>query len=262
MPDRRATTRDWDGATYHRVSAPQVEWAHALLDRLDLGGDETVLDAGCGSGRVTALLLERLPEGRVVAVDAAAGMIEQARANLDDPRVTVLQQDLTELDAGEPVDAVFSSAVFHWIHDHETLFARLAAALRPGGRLVAQCGGHGNMDDLRGIARELAARPPYSEHFDPLPEPWNYATPERTKQRMEAAGFAAVEAWLQPWEVEPPEPLTFLRSVCLGPYTDLLPEELHEPFVAAVAERLGDPRTGKPVRLGYVRLNITGSIPQ
>jgi trans-aconitate 2-methyltransferase len=250
------TTRDWDGATYHRVSTPQVEWARALLDRLELCGDETVLDAGCGSGRVTALLLERLPEGRVVAVDAAAGMIEEARANLDDPRVTVLRQDLIELDLGETVDAVFSSAVFHWIHDHDTLFAGLAAALRPGGRLVVQCGGHGNIDDVRAIARELACMEPYAEHLDPLPEPWNYATPEDTKRRMRAAGFTEVEAWLQPWDVEPPEPLTFLGSVCLGPYTDLLPEDLHAPFVQAVAGRLGD-----PVKLAYVRLNITARRP-
>ena len=58
-------TRDWDAATYHRVSGPQVEFARALLDRLDLRGDETVLDAGCGSGRVTAMLLERLSNGHV-----------------------------------------------------------------------------------------------------------------------------------------------------------------------------------------------------
>jgi trans-aconitate 2-methyltransferase len=256
------TTRDWDGATYHRVSAPHVEWAHALLDRLELNGDETVLDAGCGSGRVTAMLLERLPRGRVVAVDAADGMIEQARQNLDDPRVTVLQQDLTRLVLDEPVDAVFSSAVFHWIKDHETLFGRLAAALRPGGRLVVQCGGHGNIDDVRGIARELARGKPYAQHLDPLPEPWNYATPEDTERRMQAAGFTDVRAWLQPWEVQPPEPLTFLGSVCLGPYTDLLPEGLRSAFVEAVAARLGDPRTGRPIRLAYVRLNITASTPR
>lgn len=249
--------RDWDGKTYHRVSAPHVEWAQALLDRLDLQGHETVLDAGCGSGRVTALLLERLPEGRVLAVDAAEGMIEEARANLDDSRVTVLRQDLTELALDEQVDAVFSSAVFHWIHDHETLFARLAGALRPGGRLVVQCGGFGNIDHMRDVARELARTEPYAAHLDPLLEPWNYATPEQTRQRMEAAGFTAVEAWLQPWEVEPPEPLTFLETVCLQPYLELMPHELHDPFVAGVAGRLGD-----PPKLDFVRLNVTASTPQ
>ncbi len=140
-------TRDWDAATYDRVSTPHVEWANILLDRLDLSGDETVLDAGCGSGKVTLMLLERLPRGRVVAVDRAPSMIEHAREALNG-RATVLQADLTELQLDEPVDAIFSSAVFHWIADHDRLFARLHAALAPGGHLVAQCGGEGNVGAL------------------------------------------------------------------------------------------------------------------
>jgi trans-aconitate 2-methyltransferase len=138
------TVRDWDASTYERVSGPQVEWAARVLHRLPLRGDETVLDAGCGSGRVTQMLLERLPRGHVVAVDAAPSMVEAARAALGD-RATVLLSDLTELEVDEPVDAAFSNAVFHWIPDHARLFARIHAALRPGGRLIAQCGGAGNI---------------------------------------------------------------------------------------------------------------------
>jgi len=81
-------TRDWDAATYDRVSAPQVEWARAVLERLPLEGHETVLDAGCGSGRVTQMLLERLPRGHVIAVDSAPSMVEHARAALDPARST------------------------------------------------------------------------------------------------------------------------------------------------------------------------------
>lgn len=137
--------RDWDAATYDRVSGPQVEWARGVLDRLALEGDETVLDAGCGSGRVTALLIERLPQGTVIAVDAAPSMVAKARASLGDAG-DVRQLDLAALDLDAEVDAVFSNAVFHWIADHAALFARLYAALRPGGRLVAQCGGAGNVE--------------------------------------------------------------------------------------------------------------------
>src|SRR5829696_9208852 len=109
-----AVTREWDAATYDRVSAPQVEWARAVLERLTLRGDETVLDAGCGSGRVTQLLLERLPRGHVIAVDSAPSMVEHARAALDPARSTVFACDLTELTLDAPVDAAFSNAVFHW----------------------------------------------------------------------------------------------------------------------------------------------------
>jgi trans-aconitate 2-methyltransferase len=153
-------TRSWDAATYHRVSAPQVEWAKRVLERLPLDGDETVLDAGCGSGRVTALLLERLPRGHVVAVDSDVAMVEHAREALDPARATVLQASLTELELDEPVDAAFSNAVFHWIADHDALFARLHAALRPGGRLVAQCGGKGNVARVHRAATEVASEEP------------------------------------------------------------------------------------------------------
>ncbi len=148
-------TRDWDGAAYDRISAPQEQWATVTLDRLELEGDETVLDAGCGSGRVTRLLLDRLPRGRVLAVDAAPSMVEQARQNLDD-RATVWQSDLLELEVPERVDAAFSNAVFHWVPDHDALFARLHAALKPAGQLVAQCGGHGNIERFHERARQVA----------------------------------------------------------------------------------------------------------
>ena len=239
--------RSWDAATYDRVCDPQAEMAVAVLDRLELRGDETVLDAGCGSGRVTELLLERVPEGRVVAVDADGAMIARARARLGG-RADVRHASLLDLDLSAEADAVFSNAVFHWIADHEALFARLAAVLRPGGRLSAQCGGHGN------IARVKAAA---ADALDELGRPhpartWHYAHPGETAGRLRAAGFIGVQAWLQPWPVVPPEPEVYLRTVVLGPYLDALADADRDRFVAAVLDRLGD-----PVELDYVRLNVT-----
>ena len=247
-------TRDWDAATYHRVSGPQVEMAGAVLDRLDLRGDETVLDAGCGSGRVTLMLLERLPRGHVVAVDQAASMVEHAREALPPDRTTVRQASLTELALEAPVDAVFSNAVFHWIADHEALFARLFAALRPGGRMVAQCGGRGNVARFHRAAREAAADEPFVRWFEGWDGPWHFAGPEETAECLEAAGFEAVEAWLQPYPVVPDDPGDYLRTVCLGYHLERLPEELRDEYTEAVLER-ADPE------LDYVRLNITAQRP-
>jgi trans-aconitate 2-methyltransferase len=244
-------TRDWDAGSYDRVSNPQVEMARPVLDRLPLRGDETVLDAGCGSGRVTALLLERLPDGHVVGVDSAPSMIEHAREALPGDRVTLVCQSLTELRLDEPVDAVFSNAVFHWIADHETLFERLHDALQPGGRLVAQCGGKGNIDRFRRLADEIAAEAPYAEHMREFRGPWNYAAPDETEARLRAAGFDEIHCWLQPWPVEPPNPVEFARTVCLGNHLQELPEDLREPFAEEVVRR-----SGEPLVLEYVRLNI------
>jgi trans-aconitate 2-methyltransferase len=246
-------SRDWDAATYHRVSGPQVEFAGAVLDRLDLRGDETVLDAGCGSGRVTLMLLERLPRGHVVAVDQAPSMIEHAREALPADRATVLQAELTELRLDEPVDAVFSNAVFHWVPDHDRLFERLHAALRPGGRMVAQCGGEGNVARFHAAAREAAAGEPYASHFAGWAGPWNFAGPEVTAERLERAGFDDVETWLEPHPVVPDDPGDYLRTVCLGYHLEQLPEELRDGYVEAVLERADD-------ELDYVRLNIVASV--
>ena len=242
-------SRDWDAATYDRVSAPQVEWAERVLDRLPLRGDETVLDAGCGSGRVTRMLLERLPRGHVVAVDTTPSMVEHARAALDPERATVLQADLTELELDEPVDAAFSNAVFHWILDHDRLFGRLHAALRPGGRLVAQCGGQGNVERLHRVANRLAAEQPFAEHMIGWEHPWQFASAEDTAERLERAGFTHVRTWLEPYPIAPEDPATYLRTVCLGPHLGRLPDELHDRYVEAVCEGAG-------TELDYVRLNI------
>jgi trans-aconitate 2-methyltransferase len=249
------STRDWDAATYDRISAPQQEWAREQLERLELRGDEVVLDAGCGSGKVTALIVDMVPQGRVYAVDAAPSMVEHTRAALGDS-VTAFCQDLTELSLPEQVDAVFSNATFHWIPDHPKLFSSLASALKPGGRLVAQCGGFGNIDSFRVLADEVAASGDFAPHFVGWKGPWNYAGAQVTAERLTAAGFIDVETWLEPKPTTLEHPADFVRTVCLVRHLDLLPPELHDSFIDAVLAR-----AGVPLLLDYVRLNMTARRP-
>ncbi|MDQ6817276.1 MAG: class I SAM-dependent methyltransferase, partial [Actinomycetota bacterium] len=123
--------RDWDAASYDRVCGPMLQWAREQLERVWLRGDETVLDAGCGSGRVTAELAERVKHGRVYAVDVAPSMVRYAQEALGE-RAVVLCQDLVSLDLPEPVEVIFSNATFHWIGDHDALFAALYRAMGSG----------------------------------------------------------------------------------------------------------------------------------
>lgn len=251
--------RDWDADAYHRVSGPQVAMAAAVLDRLDVRGDETVLDAGCGSGRVTRLLLERLPRGRVIGVDASPEMVGRAREELSgDDRADVRLADLAalRLQAGEHVDAAFSNATFHWVPDHDALFARLHAALRPGGRLSAQCGAEGNVAAMHATALQAAADAGLGAQFEGWPRPWNLAGAQQTEQRLRRAGFEDVRCWTQTWPVEPGEPRTYLQTVCLGPHLERLEPGEHERFLDAVMARLGE----RPV-VDYVRLNIVARRP-
>jgi trans-aconitate 2-methyltransferase len=244
------SVREWDGASYDRISGIMEGLGLQVLSRLELRGEETVLDAGCGSGRITQALIERLPQGRVIAVDASPSMVAAARERLG-PDADIRVLDLLELDLGETVDAILSTATFHWIADHERLFARLHTALRPGGRLVAQCGGEGNIDVLRGVAGEVLARSPYAEHFTDFRAPWNYASAPDTRARLLGAGFAIAECWLEPSPQRPEHPREFLQTVVLGPHVQHLPERLREPFIDDVLAALGE-----PVVVDYVRLNI------
>jgi trans-aconitate 2-methyltransferase len=247
--------REWDAEVYDRVADPQFQWAKEVIGHLQVRGDESVLDAGCGSGRVTALLLERLPEGRLVGIDGSSSMVAMAREALGD-RAEVREGDLAELDLQEEFDLVYSSAVFHWIPDHDNLFRRLHAALRPGGRLVAQCGGRGNVASLVAVIAKVAAQSRFAEHFAGMSSGLNFAGPKETEDRLHAAGFEDVRCWLQRKDTRPAEAKPFLATVTLGPQLERLPESLKDPFVDEVAAGMGE-----PLVLDYVRLNIEARKP-
>jgi trans-aconitate 2-methyltransferase len=239
--------RDWDARTYDRVADPMTRWGSTVLDRLPLRGDERVLDAGCGSGRVTEQLVERLPRGRVVALDGSVAMVEAARARLArfGDRVECVVADLgSPLPIEDRVDAILSTATFHWVPDHDALFANLAAVTRPGGWLVAQCGGAGNIASIQRVLATMG---------DGWLGPVHFESPGATARRLEAAGFERIECWLtdEPTRFEPGEPFeTYLRTVVLGAHLERLPPDEHDAFVRRVAQGVGEPL------IDYVRLNI------
>ena len=244
-----ARPHDWDGATYDRVAGPMTRWGSGVLERLPLRGGETVLDAGCGSGRVTERLLDRLPDGRVIALDASPSMVDAARDRLArfGDRVTYVVADLGRPLPLEPasVDAVLSTATLHWVRDHDAVFRHLATPLRSGGRLVVQCGGAGNIEVVRTALAGIG---------DGWTGPWTFATPEETRTRLEAAGFADIETWLndEPERFEPGVPFReYLRTVVLGAHLERLATDAErEAFVDAVAAAIPMPE------IDYVRLNI------
>jgi trans-aconitate 2-methyltransferase len=246
--------RDWDAATYERVAAPLEAMGREVLDRLELRGDERVLDAGCGTGRVTAALLERLPRGEVVAVDGSPAMVEQTRARLG-ARADVRVADLLELDLDRPVDAILSTATFHWIADHDRLFARLLAAMVHGGRMAAQCGGAGNIAALEAAARRVGQREPFAQALAGWRGPWRFAAAGETADRLRRLGWVDVWTWTNPVRVVPDDPREYIGTVALGAHAERLPAELRTPFVDAVLAELDEPV------VDYVRLNILARAP-
>jgi trans-aconitate 2-methyltransferase len=250
-------TTDWDAESYHRIAGMQERWGLGVLDRLPLEGDETVLDAGCGSGRMTRHVLARVPRGRVIGVDAAPSMIEHARSELgDDERLELIVADLAELELDEPVDAVFSNAAFHWVPDHARLFDHLFAAMRPGARIEAQFGGQGNVAEWEAAIIALDEDERFAEYFVDFELPWNFAGLEETEAHLRNAGFEVGRLSLNRVDEQPPDPIEYMRASGLNAHLERLPDGLRDEFAQALADSMP-----KPTILRYVRLNLSARRP-
>lgn len=247
-------SRDWDTVPYDQLPLPHQEWGELVLSKLDLRGDEAVLDAGCGIGRDVELLLERLPNGRVIAVDGSAQMLAAARTRINDKtgRVAWLLADLgSPLPIVVPVDAVVSVATFHWIKDHDALFANLASVMKPGGQFVFEAGGKGNIPGVSDAIRRAA--PEVYEKVDAQSWMWEFADAETTSARLDRAGFDVVDVALRPHPVRVDDPMVmrrFLKAAILGGYLDQLQPDKRDDFVEAVADAMAEPV------VDYVRLEV------
>jgi len=259
-------SKEWNAALYHQISAPQVSWGKKVLARTPLRADETVLDAGCGTGRLTRDLLEALPQGRVVALDVSRNMIDAARAYLVPDfgdRVEFVCCDLLNMTFDREFDGIFSTASFHWVLDHDRLFENLRRALRPGGWLCAQCGGGKNLDRLLARVAKLIATEPYAQLFAGYAFPWEYSDAATAAARLRHAGFERIETSLEDVPTTFPnaeEFQQFVESVILRNHLQRVPEPTQrQQFLAQLTRQAAadDP----PFLLDYVRLNLQGRKP-
>lgn len=260
-----SSSREWNSASYHRLSDPQFGWAQKVLARLQLRGDETVLDAGCGSGRVTAELLDRLPRGHVFALDLSENMLRQARDHLPPGgRISFALANLTALPLRPAsLDGVFSTAVFHWITDHPRLFRQIHEVLKPGGWLEAQCGGGPNLQNLRDRAAAIVSRPEYQPFFRDWTGIWEYVDDKVAAQRLRDAGFVEVETWLE----HTPAPLgdaatykEYLQTVTCHRHGERIADDaLRERFFDELLQRGAE--EDPPFVMDYWRLNLRGRKP-
>ncbi len=244
----------WDGQLYDVVAGPQLTWGEEVVWRLPpdaCAGPAVILDAGCGSGRVTQVVLDRFPDATVIAGDVSRSMREQTRERLVryGDRVRVVPLDLEDdalltVNDGRPFDAVLSTGTFHWVRDHAAMYRRLVAVLRSGGALVAQCGGDGSVAEVRAIVDELGID---WRRFN------RYAGAVETVGWLRDAGFCDVWAWLAPEPVDFDDreaTAEYLLGGVLAPYVADRPTGEQRELADTVAERLGEPS------ITFVRLNV------
>jgi trans-aconitate methyltransferase len=257
---------EWNAASYHKVSGPQTSWGQKVLNRLSVNGDERAIDAGCGSGRLTGELMERLPNGRLIAIDRSWNMLMTARANLRPvlgSRVAFAQVALPDLPFAGWADLVFSTATFHWIKDHPALFSSIYGALRSRGRLHAQCGGGPNLRRAHQLAEQLMHAEPFAEYFGDWPGPWEFANAELTAQRLSQAGFVDVETNLEEAATTlatEEDYREFVTTVIYHPHLERLPDaRLKQAFIDRVTALAA--KEPVPFTLDYWRLNLQGRKP-
>ena len=260
-------SREWNAADYHRLSAPQFKWGQRVLSELQLRGDECLLDAGCGTGKLTRILLENLPRGRVVGLDLSRNMVLHAQQDLRPDfgdHVRFVAADFVALPFRDCFDGIFSTASFHWVRDHDALFRSLYQALRPAGWLHAQCGGGPNLSRLRQRVRALSQTAEFSNWLGEFPEPWFFSDAESAASRLAAAGFEDVQAALEEASYAASsgeEFQQYLRTFILHRHLELLPDEGHR---SAFVKKLADDSGGDdpPWTLDYCRLNLRARKPR
>lgn len=239
---------EWDARTYDALPLPHKRWGSSAIEKLNLNGNETVIDFGCGTGRDAEVLLGLIPNGRVIAVDASQQMLDQLRVNLfkNLDRVTILHSDIRDgLKLPQLADAALSVATLHWLPNHESVFRTMAGTLRSGARLSAECGGAGNIANVRKVLREVSGAEDGKV--------WNFANVEDTRNCLESAGFIEIEVRLvpDPAKLERGEQLeSFLATVVLASQLREIAIDERREFVSKVASMLPEPE------IDYVRLQI------
>ena len=249
---------DWDAARYHQVSDPQRAWGHRVLERLAPAANENIIDIGCGTGRLTADLHTRMGgSGRITAADRSATMVREAREHLPS-ELAVVQADGTALPfVTGCFDAVFSTATFHWIPDHSTLFSEVHRILRPGGRLVSQAGGGRNLERLYTRTARLSIEPEFAKFFTGWKDPWTFAGVDDTRERLARIGFSDVDVWLESTPTPFPDAeryAAFVTTVCLRHQLARLPERMRGDFIERLVRLAAADEPS--FTLDYWRLNI------
>ena len=260
MSDRARPTgepgpaQDWDPARYARNARFVAELGRPLVDLLAPRPSERILDLGCGDGALSEILVAS--GARVVCLDASPAQVAAARARGLDARVG----DGAALEFNGAFDAVFSNAVLHWIGNPDAVIDGVWRALVPGGRFVAEFGGHGN------VARILAALVAGLDRRGldgAAASPWYFPTPDAYRAKLEARGFEVASIELIPRPTPLPGDMADWLDTFAEPFTKRLPEGARAAYVAETVAALRPDLRDAQGRWSadYVRLRLRALRP-
>ena len=228
----------WNPGDYARHSESQKEWARELMGKLNLRGDERVLDIGCGDGSVTAEIARLLVGGSVVGIDSSPQMIDFARKNFMDrfSNLAFHCSDVREMTFDREFDLAFSNAALHWVPDHLPVLRRIRRSLGPSGKVLFQMAGKGNAATVMEAAHKVLEAAPWHTFFQGFSFPYSFYGDEEYRGLVKTAGFAPGRVELVPKVMSHRGRAGlsgWIRTTWL-PYTQRLPEEMRDRFVEEV----------------------------
>jgi trans-aconitate 2-methyltransferase len=228
--------QNWNADDYARNSSAQLQWAQELIAKLSLQGCESLLDIGCGDGKITAQIAHLLPKGTVVGIDLSHNMIRLASEQFPPqgyPNLSFLQMDATAIQLEENFDVAFSTAVLHWIADQPAVLQGVHACLKPGGKILFQLGGRGNASEVFNVIQEVIERPDWKGYYEGFTPPYHFHGPEEYKAWLTNSGFGVKRVELMPKDMQHrgKEGLKGWLRTTWFPYTDRLPTELRDAFM-------------------------------
>jgi len=266
-PNTSVLKYDWDALTYDNISDVIESWGLDLIERLNWKGNEIVLDAGCGSGRLTKIISTKLPKGKVFAVDLDSSMIKLANERLGKiSNVKFIQSNICDIELQDKIDVIFSNAVLHWISNHRKVFRHFWQILKPNGQLSIQCGGYGNLTKTLSVFNKVRKSLEFCNYFcnrkgeSIWNEPWYFAKAEDTVKILKEIGFKNIEVSLENKVAkfhDKEDYFIFIKTIVLRPYLEYLSnDKLKNMFAKAVLHEIETNFKELQWKLDYVRLNI------
>ncbi|MFG6667004.1 class I SAM-dependent methyltransferase [Halomonas sp. HNIBRBA4712] len=245
----------WNSRQYAEHASFVPTLGQDVLDLLAARPGERILDLGCGDGALTERIKAQGAE--VLGVDAAEEMVEAALARgLEAKRI-----DAYQLPFDHEFDAVFSNAALHWMLDPQTVLAGVARALKPGGRFVAEFGGHGN---VAAICTALIASLQFRGISARGRHPWYFPTTEEYAHLLETAGFKVDSIALIPRPTPLPTGMQAWLETFAQPFFHGLDEDLKitvmDNTLTLLSHTLSDGQGHWSA--DYVRLRVVAHLPE
>lgn len=226
---------EFDGEKYKQASKHQKEWGNALISGLNLSGNESILDIGCGDGVLTEKLATLVPNGKVVGIDASLGMIDTAN-KLKRENLSFIQMNAGDIDFKNEFDVIYSNAALHWVKDHSKLLQAAYNALKANGAIAWNFAGMGTCTHFIDTIITIINKDIYKEYFFDFEWPWFMPSKAEYEALVAGKGFKTIKLELENadrffksademmWWIDQPTIVPFLACVADGKKDDFRDE--------------------------------------